>query len=192
MSERTTITVVDTGKRDPWQKPGSNQFWYTIAAEGYSEPIRFVQDRDKGAPSPVLDGKYQGTLYDDDGKLKFYPSPQQTAQPQEASQRQQAALPVRNDREESIERQSALKSAVTLLAGIGTPRTPEEAMQVAEQFYGWLRGDAQAAVPSQPQTGYQRAQAMNARLKQGKASIGNVQDAQELDEGEQMPEGFLQ
>lgn len=72
-AKKLTITVVGPVK-EPWQKPGSNQFWYSIATEEFGEPVKFIQDKDKGAPAPKDGEKYEGNLYEVDGGVaKFYP-----------------------------------------------------------------------------------------------------------------------
>lgn len=77
-----TITIAETDKR-PWQKPGSEQFWHTIVIKEFpSEPIKFIQDKAKGAPTPEVGKQFQGKVYrDEKGGMKFYPStPRQSKQ----------------------------------------------------------------------------------------------------------------
>lgn len=69
---KQTITIQGEVK-EPWNKPNSNQFWYSVATKEYGEPIKFIQDKDKNAPSPRDGHTYTGNVYEDNkGGIKFY------------------------------------------------------------------------------------------------------------------------
>lgn len=71
---QATLTIKDA--KIPWQKPESQQYWYSVATEEFGEPIKFIQDRSKGAPAPKIGESYEGRMYDN----KFYPNIKKTEQ----------------------------------------------------------------------------------------------------------------
>lgn len=70
MSEavKMVVTITDVSGQ-PWNKPGSEQYWYSVAIKELGEPVKFIRDKSKGAPAPVNGETYQGNMYDGN---KFY------------------------------------------------------------------------------------------------------------------------
>lgn len=113
--KKTSITVKSIEK-DAWQKPGTETYYFDVRIEEYpSEPIRFVQKKDRGAPAPEVGKKYEGITYPADNGYTFYPS---SPRPQ-----RQGYAP-KDDKE--IRALAVMKSAVDYAANMGWDLSDEE------------------------------------------------------------------
>lgn len=73
MSNKRTITVKEVDGKT-WQQPDTQKFYHTVVISEYpSEPIKFIQDKAKGAPAPEAGKQYTGSVYPSEKGLKFYP-----------------------------------------------------------------------------------------------------------------------
>lgn len=159
MSDAVKKTIkIKFVKPKPWQKPDSEQYWYTVVIEGEGEPLSYVQDRDKGAPAPEEGKTYEGNYYEDGSKRKFY------AFKPESGPKASGGYQKSPEDRDSIYRCNALNNAVALYGNVDA-KVPEQqaVLSAAETFYAWLKGET-------PASGHDKAAAVAEKLK--KPSIG--------------------
>ena len=134
--QKRTVTIKEV-QGDPWQVPDTQKFYYTVVIESYpSEPIKFIQDKGKGAPAPEVGKSYEGTVYSDDKGIKFYPF---TPRAQGGGRNYQP----RDDKE--IRAQMAVKAAAAALAPMhqpiaGEPVDMDKLMAATGQYATYLYG----------------------------------------------------
>lgn len=58
-----TITLEAVDEK-PWQQPGTNTFYWNVVPKGFnSEPVRYVQNKDKGAEPPQANVAFLANVY---------------------------------------------------------------------------------------------------------------------------------
>lgn len=68
---KVTLTVKSIDQREPWNRPGTTQHYYTVVTEDNpGEPTKFIGDQARDVKAPEIGKSYLGRQFGD----KFYPA----------------------------------------------------------------------------------------------------------------------